>query len=127
MPIARRVARVDTTGETTYPQHDCWAVYNYPNTATAASVTKAAVSGKKHYVTGVFFQVDEDPTSTKVTLTDTDTGVVWSATVEQAGTYIVHFPKPIVAAAANKTMVFEFDTQPSTAKQQVVGMFGYTE
>ena len=77
-----------------------------PADNTAAVVTYNASSGKKHYLYGIFWSYDADPTGGSIKVEDVSgTVVLGPLPITSAGPGFLQFDPPIVSSLANKAMI----------------------
>lgn len=76
-----------------------------PAANTAAVVTYAAVSGRKHIITGIAWSYNAVPTNGNLKVEDVSGTTVFSMDITAAGPGVITFPQPKCSVAANTAMI----------------------
>lgn len=102
------------------------ANFHAPAANTAAVVTKAAVAGKKHVITGLIVSYTGSGTLAggNVIIEDVSGTTVFSLNFEAKGTFVIPFPTPMRTAAVNTAMIVTL-AAGSANVSGVVNLMGY--
>lgn len=95
------MSRIDMVPSTSGSTADVHA----PAGATAAVLTYAAVTGKRHIISQVIWSYDTAPTGGALTIQDVSGTTIFSINISAAGPGFITFDPPICGAANNTAMI----------------------